>query len=69
MRQIEVVAAIIQRDGAYFATQRGYGTFTVEQGCCKQKTGNVLAGYISADLKVATLELSCGLYRRFCWPC
>lgn len=27
MRQIEVVAAIIQRDGAYFATQRGYGEF------------------------------------------
>ena len=25
MKQIEVVAAIIQRDGAYFATQRGYG--------------------------------------------
>lgn len=27
MRQIEVVAAILQRDGAYFATQRGYGEF------------------------------------------
>lgn len=27
MRKIEVVAAIIQRDGAYFATQRGYGEF------------------------------------------
>ena len=27
MRQIEAVAAIIQRDGAYFATQRGYGEF------------------------------------------
>ena len=27
MRQIEVVAAIIQREGAYFATQRGYGEF------------------------------------------
>ena len=27
MKQIEVVAAIIQRDGAYFATQRGYGEF------------------------------------------
>ena len=27
MRQIEVVASIIQRDGAYFATQRGYGEF------------------------------------------
>lgn len=27
MRQIEVVAAIIQRDGAYFATQLGYGEF------------------------------------------
>jgi 8-oxo-dGTP diphosphatase len=25
--QIEVVAAILQRDGAYFATQRGYGEF------------------------------------------
>ena len=27
MKVIEVVAAIIQRDGAYFATQRGYGEF------------------------------------------
>lgn len=27
MKQIEVVAAIIQREGAYFATQRGYGEF------------------------------------------
>ena len=27
MRQIEVVATIIQREGAYFATQRGYGEF------------------------------------------
>ena len=27
MKKIEVVAAIIQRDGDYFATQRGYGEF------------------------------------------
>ena len=27
MKQIEVVAAIIKREGAYFATQRGYGEF------------------------------------------
>ena len=27
MKVIEVVAAIIQRDGAYFAMQRGYGEF------------------------------------------
>lgn len=27
MKKIEVVAAIIQRDGAYFTTQRGYGEF------------------------------------------
>ena len=27
MKKIEVVAAIIQREGAYFATQRGYGEF------------------------------------------
>lgn len=27
MKQIEVVAAIIQREGVYFATQRGYGEF------------------------------------------
>jgi 8-oxo-dGTP diphosphatase len=27
MKKIEVVAAIIQRDGAYLATQRGYGEF------------------------------------------
>ena len=27
MKKIEVVATILQRDGAYFATQRGYGEF------------------------------------------
>ena len=27
MKKIEVVAAILQRDGVYFATQRGYGEF------------------------------------------
>lgn len=27
MKQIEVVAAVIVRDGRYFATQRGYGEF------------------------------------------
>lgn len=27
MKRIEVVAAILHRDGAYFATQRGYGEF------------------------------------------
>ena len=27
MKKIQVVAAIIHRDGAYFATQRGYGEF------------------------------------------
>lgn len=27
MKVIEVVAAIIHRDGTYFATQRGYGEF------------------------------------------
>ena len=27
MKQIEVVAAIICREGKYFATQRGYGEF------------------------------------------
>ena len=27
MKQIEVVAAIIYKDGAYFTTQRGYGEF------------------------------------------
>jgi hypothetical protein len=25
MKRIEVVAAVIRRDGKYFATQRGYG--------------------------------------------
>lgn len=27
MKKIEVVAAILHRGGAYFATQRGYGEF------------------------------------------
>ena len=30
MKTIEVVAAIIYKDGAYFATQRGYGEFEVK---------------------------------------
>ncbi len=41
MKKIEVVAAIIQRDGAYFATQRGYGEF---EGLWEFPGGKIEAG-------------------------
>ena len=46
MRQIEVVAAIIQRDGAYFATQRGYGEF---EGMWEFPGGKIEPGESSED--------------------
>ena len=37
MKQIEVVAAIICREGKYFATQRGYGEFQGLTGSSRRK--------------------------------
>ena len=46
MKVIEVVAAIIQRDGAYFATQRGYGEF---EGLWEFPGGKIEPGESSED--------------------
>ena len=46
MKHIEVVAAIIQRDGAYFATQRGYGEF---EGMWEFPGGKIEPGESSED--------------------
>ena len=46
MKHIEVVAAIIQRDGAYFATQRGYGEF---EGMWELPGGKIEPGESSED--------------------
>ena len=41
MKTIEVVAAVIHKDGAYFATQRGYGEF---EGLWEFPGGKIEAG-------------------------
>ena len=46
MKKIEVVAAILQRDGAYFATQRGYGEF---EGMWEFPGGKIEPGETSED--------------------
>ena len=46
MRVIEVVAAILQRDGACFATQRGYGEF---EGIWEFPGGKIEPGESSED--------------------
>ena len=46
MKKIEVVAAIIQREGAYFATQRGYGEF---EGMWEFPGGKIEQGESAAD--------------------
>ena len=46
MRVIEVVAAILQRDGACFATQRGYGEF---EGMWEFPGGKIEPGESSED--------------------
>ena len=70
MKVIEVVAAILQRDGAYFATQRGYGEFEgmwefpggkIELGeereeALKREIGEELAVEIVVEELVCTVE-------------
>lgn len=46
MKIIEVVAAIIYKDGAYFATQRGYGEF---EGMWEFPGGKIEPGESSED--------------------
>lgn len=59
MKQIEVVAAIICREGKYFATQRGYGEFKdywefpggkIEAGESREELGSV--DWLPADVEV-----------------
>ena len=46
MKKIEVVAAILHRDGAYIATQRGYGEF---EGMWEFPGGKIEPGESSED--------------------
>ena len=46
MKKIEVVAAIIYKDGEYFATQRGYGEF---EGMWEFPGGKIEPGESSED--------------------
>ena len=59
MKSVEVVAAIIEKDGKYFATQRGYGDFKdggefpggkVEPGEQPEQIDSV--DWLPADIKV-----------------
>ena len=70
MKQIEVVAAVICRNGKYFATQRGYGEFKdfwefpggkIESGetreeALKREIREELDTEISVDAFLATVE-------------
>ena len=70
MKQIEVVAAIIQKDGRFFATQRGYGDWKdwwefpggkIETGetpeeALKREINEELSTEISVDKFLCTVE-------------
>ena len=62
MKKIEVVAAIICEDGAYFATQRGYGEF---EGMWEFPGGKIEPGESAEDAlkreiqEVSTLREGC----------
>ena len=58
MRVIEVVAAIIQRDGAYFATQRGYGEF---EGMWEFPGGKIEPGETPKDALKREIQEELGL--------
>ncbi|MBR2368482.1 MAG: (deoxy)nucleoside triphosphate pyrophosphohydrolase [Alistipes sp.] len=58
MKVIEVVAAIIQRDGAYFATQRGYGEF---EGMWEFPGGKIEPGESSEDALKREIQEELGI--------
>ena len=58
MKKIEVVAAIIQREGAYFATQRGYGEF---EGMWEFPGGKIEAGESSEDALKREIQEELGI--------
>lgn len=58
MKKIEVVAAIIHRDGAYFATQRGYGEF---DGMWEFPGGKIEAGESPEDALKREIQEELGI--------
>ena len=58
MKQIEVVAAIIYKDDAYFATQRGYGEF---EGMWEFPGGKIEPGESSEDALKREIQEELGI--------
>ena len=58
MKQIEVVAAIIYKDEAYFATQRGYGEF---EGMWEFPGGKIEPGESSEDALKREIQEELGI--------
>ena len=58
MKKIEVVAAIIQREGAHFATQRGYGEF---EGMWEFPGGKIEPGESSEDALKREIQEELGI--------
>ena len=58
MKQIEVVAAIIHRNGEYFATQRGYGEF---EGMWEFPGGKIEPGESSEDALKREIQEELGI--------
>ena len=58
MKKIEVVAAILHRDGAYFATQRGYGEF---EGMWEFPGGKIEQGESSEDALKREIQEELGI--------
>lgn len=58
MKKIEVVAAIIYKDGAYFATQRGYGEF---EGMWEFPGGKIEPGESSEDALKREIQEELGI--------
>ena len=58
MKVIDVVAAIIHKDGAYFATQRGYGEF---EGMWEFPGGKIEPGESSEDALKREIQEELGI--------
>ena len=58
MKQIEVVAALIYKDEAYFATQRGYGEF---EGMWEFPGGKIEPGESSEDALKREIQEELGI--------
>lgn len=64
MKFIEVVAAIIHRDGTYFATQRGYGEF---EGMWEFPGGKIEPGEIELKEHKSALWLTTETLNKVEW--